>query len=986
MPRLRNMPGPPEPTDAAALNDHALALFQGGLVTEAGAAWLRALALDPEHLESALNHALASWRTGRATDGELLERFESMRAARNDAWPTVYALGLLHLERRDLALASRLLEEASRRSGRSLDFESLLRRAMADGSAERVAECRVDQPPAFPLPIALAAEASLLLVGEGGDVALRRPQDLAEVARLCGHRGSVRALAVTPEGRIGLSGADDGTLLVWDLQSRRLRQRLEDPDLGPLLGVALSADGRRAVTIGLDPAFHEARRRQAEAIGRWHQENEGCILPEEIPEERVVHAWLLESGECRVLERGADAAAAVRLSTDGERLLAMGDRHPRFRMFDVVSGRASPIDGGGAVLVLAGSEAASPTPTLPEEALRDGRFAITRDGRRAAWAQPSLRKDGEYEHALVFYDTVAGRCLRTIVLEQGVDAVQLSGDGTLAITAANGAVEAWRLPARWDSLVELQPSSPASARAVPVAGASASELQAQAREALARRDFRGALELLSALRQLPGHERTESSCAAWATLYRSCTRTALRSTWVVREVETASGTLVCLSPDGSAIARTEDAAPTWGAPARLRVLLEDPRSGRPRLGLEGTVDRPGSLDFSANARFLAAGGYASIVVWDLATGRQQAHPVRFFDSIRGLRIGDDGRHALFSSLTGPTVWDGTDALRPGSDPMATALARDVRSAVADGRWRFEVEVERGLKCGPLWLVDEHRGARRVLVPGGVISAEVSRDGQWLLTIERSSAGSHRRGLRVRFLDWDLAAGDAPELPPPRTFPGAGAPTSRHERWIAYEDRRGAHRRHLDVGEWVVGRAPDCDIVIDDFALSRRHAKLVADGETVHIVDLQSKGGTQVNGVPVREGRLAGGDRLRLGQFQIRYLDGSETPAPEDVEASTVQPAPPDLGTAAAPEAWRHAAPDRRALIRRIEAIATRPPQSLDEASRLGELGDSFLAIMYVVEAIQGECAVKLPSQELMRINTVGELVDLVCNAPKVPEG
>jgi hypothetical protein len=126
--------------------------------------------------------------------------------------------------------------------------------------------------------------------------------------------------------------------------------------------------------------------------------------------------------------------------------------------------------------------------------------------------------------------------------------------------------------------------------------------------------------------------------------------------------------------------------------------------------------------------------------------------------------------------------------------------------------------------------------------------------------------------------------------------------------------------------------------------------------------------TQVNGVPVLDARLADGDHIRLGQFQVRFFDGSDEPAREDTPA---------------PEAWRHVAPDRRALIRRIEAIKGKPPESLDENSSLGELGSTFHSVMYVVSTLENECAVRVPMSELTRIHTIGELVDLICNAPKV---
>ena len=69
---------------------------------------------------------------------------------------------------------------------------------------------------------------------------------------------------------------------------------------------------------------------------------------------------------------------------------------------------------------------------------------------------------------------------------------------------------------------------------------------------------------------------------------------------------------------------------------------------------------------------------------------------------------------------------------------------------------------------------------------------------------------------------------------------------------------------------VMGRSPDCDVVIKDFGVSRRHAEVVVDGEKCRLVDLRSKNGTQVNGVRVPEALLADGDQILLGKFLVSF--------------------------------------------------------------------------------------------------------------------
>ncbi len=67
------------------------------------------------------------------------------------------------------------------------------------------------------------------------------------------------------------------------------------------------------------------------------------------------------------------------------------------------------------------------------------------------------------------------------------------------------------------------------------------------------------------------------------------------------------------------------------------------------------------------------------------------------------------------------------------------------------------------------------------------------------------------------------------------------------------------------GGVVLGRDPTCAVAIESDSASRQHAKIVrrADGQW-SIVDLRSRNGTRVNGVPVDNQILQEGDRIQLG--------------------------------------------------------------------------------------------------------------------------
>jgi adenylate cyclase len=68
------------------------------------------------------------------------------------------------------------------------------------------------------------------------------------------------------------------------------------------------------------------------------------------------------------------------------------------------------------------------------------------------------------------------------------------------------------------------------------------------------------------------------------------------------------------------------------------------------------------------------------------------------------------------------------------------------------------------------------------------------------------------------------------------------------------------------GEIVIGRAAENKLVLTNYSISRRHAKLLADGDACRILDLESKNGTHVNGVQIKEAVLKDGDRVLFGNF------------------------------------------------------------------------------------------------------------------------
>src|SRR6056297_187581 len=79
------------------------------------------------------------------------------------------------------------------------------------------------------------------------------------------------------------------------------------------------------------------------------------------------------------------------------------------------------------------------------------------------------------------------------------------------------------------------------------------------------------------------------------------------------------------------------------------------------------------------------------------------------------------------------------------------------------------------------------------------------------------------------------------------------------------------RYELVPGETVIGRHPECTVVIEVGAVSRHHAKIVADGEQSILHDLRSRNGTFLNGQLVKQPEpLREGDRIRICEVELAF--------------------------------------------------------------------------------------------------------------------
>ena len=88
---------------------------------------------------------------------------------------------------------------------------------------------------------------------------------------------------------------------------------------------------------------------------------------------------------------------------------------------------------------------------------------------------------------------------------------------------------------------------------------------------------------------------------------------------------------------------------------------------------------------------------------------------------------------------------------------------------------------------------------------------------------------------------------------------------------------------LADGRYTIGRDPGADIVLAGKTVSKNHATLVVENETVTVIDNNSANGVFVDGKKIAEKTFKNGFRIEITPFSIRTAgrDQEAEPAPTD---------------------------------------------------------------------------------------------------------
>jgi WD40 repeat protein len=758
-------------TEATAdvLNNEGISYHDLGLTTEAEQCFERALVVDPHHLEATYNRGLVLWRSARITDDNVIQQLQEAGKSHPSASRTNYLLGLVHLERSDTESALRSLTAVSVEVEQSTEVSGAT--AAARAGLGKYCRCfRTFEGHSSGMDsVAISPDGRLGLSGNGDrtlslwDLASGKCLRTFYLDWPLLQLGGISSVTISPDGRLGLSGGADAKLRLWDLASGQCLRTLENVGSNEI-----SPDWRWVLLGGSQLRLWDLSSGECLRSFEGHSDKVSsvAISPDgrwglSGSDDKTLRLWDLTSGEClRSFEGHTQGVSSVSFSPDGRRGLS-GSDDKTLRLWDLTSGKCLRSFEGH-------SQGVSSVVFSP-----DGRWGLSScsHGTLRLWdlssggclrsfeeqssgmylvkISPDARRVLLHGTKLRLWDLASGQCLRT--LEGGLCAV--SPDWRWVLLGGSQ----FRL---WDltllgirsSMVTVRPQQShalSRQRDQFIKGVEGAEAH------LMRGEIDSALLRLSDARSVYGYERDAKAMSLLAGLAFRCKRIAFRGGWHLRTFEGHSFWVdsVKISPDGR-----------WGLSGSYDKTLRlwDLTSGECLRSFEGHTGTLSSVAFSPDGRWGLSGSRdGTLRLWDLVSGQCLRTLKGHSDTVSSVAFSPDGRWGFSASSDhSRRLWDlaSGQCLRTFEGRCGVNFVE----ISPDGRW--------GLAGTDIWNLSEtdYTMLRLWDLTSGeclrsfeghtskLSSAAISPDGRWGLS------GSYDKTLRL----WDLTSGQCL-----RTFEG-----------------------------------------------------------------------------------------------------------------------------------------------------------------------------------------------------------------------
>jgi hypothetical protein len=274
------------------------------------------------------------------------------------------------------------------------------------------------------------------------------------------------------------------------------------------------------------------------------------------------------------------------------------------------------------------------------------------------------------------------------------------------------------------------------------------------------------------------------------------------------------------------------------------------------------------LDFNMDAlQFQSAGKHAQeagVVIDTVAYGS--------FEGARGARLlGELSARSNGTGRTARATGELAAQLTAVADEIAKQYVVTFESPIAGGT----------AKEHSVQAVLTHGGRRLFSAP--VVTrfppnAHPRRDWSWWLWALLVAGGVALVGVAALIVRARSAGEAAPVWTPPVPVPPPPGPPPRTVLigvpvfgWIVATNGKHAEQTFkLKPSVTVIGTGDDCDIVVDDQFMSKRHCEVHSANGSYKMIDLGSTNGIVVNDQKVREHELIDNDRIRLGKTEFKF--------------------------------------------------------------------------------------------------------------------
>jgi WD40 repeat protein/serine/threonine protein kinase len=638
-----------------SLNNYAISLLDLGKEQEAVAAWKKALAIDPHHLEVTFNYGYFQWARGQITDDVYVSQMEELERSEGTE-PNYYSyLAWIHLERGDIEeLESlrrfqsrledegfqRILETKNKPVGRRVKiFRSKCRTTSLSFSPDGYYFLAGNESALENVPIRIwEVESGSELPGFVGGTFIHRGVTLS--GNPTSHEVPIKhvtSIDVSPNGDLVVSASGqakdipvNSMITIWEMSSKKALISLAG-HTSYVNSVVFSPNGRYILS-GSDDQTLRLWDMRLGMVSRCFKGHSGKVLsvgfsPDghyavSSSSDHTVRLWNVTSGREAKCFRGHTLAVKCAVfSPEGTSILSCSN-DKTIRLWNVASGQEVRRFEGHSSNI--NSISFSP----------DGRYIVS----------------GSDDKKIRLWDVKSGKAVRCFGCGDSVWSVKFSPNGRYILSSSRDAnIILWEIHYPEKRWVDIHPyPSLCEPRDVAKLGLEQKSVEVFLHSALrlmASGDFRDAYRLLREGQLIQGYSRDReilnllTLCGSRAGQLRG-----LRDVWCLNffEGHHENITAACFSNDGQYI---------LSGSLDKTIRLWNVASGKEVRRFEGDGSYVYSVRFSPDSRYILSGHEKSVRLWEINSG----DGVKLFEGHGGgyaASFSPDGQLVVISSING----------------------------------------------------------------------------------------------------------------------------------------------------------------------------------------------------------------------------------------------------------------------------------------------------------------------------------------------